>query len=135
MLASSFQHCYNLDAKVGLVLEWDLHETASSLHVQISARADAADYVSIGFRPLAAPPVRQQGVQARVEEERFGMAGADIVLGHTGGVEQYYASAYSGAPDPDDSLQIWDASVEKRGGRLFLRFWRLWWADGCTLMV
>eukprot|EP00439_Symbiodinium_sp_Y106_P078777 s1231_g17.t1 len=122
--ASSFQHCYNLDAKVGLVLEWDLHETASSLHVQISARADAADYVSIGFRPLGGSSSASARSAGTGREERFGMAGADIVLGHTGGVEQYYASAYSGAPDPDDSLQIWDASVEKRGGRLFLRFWR-----------
>lgn len=122
--AGSFQHCYNLDAKVGLVLEWDLHETTSSLHVQISARADTADYVSIGFRPLGGSSSESARSAGTGREERFGMAGADIVLGHTGGVEQYYASAYSGAPDPDDSLQIWDASVEKRGGRLFLRFRR-----------
>eukprot|EP00913_Durusdinium_trenchii_P014942 g14016.t1 len=39
-------------------------------------------------------------------EERFGMAGADIVLGHSSGIRQYYAATYSGMPMPDDSLPI-----------------------------
>ena len=127
---STFEHCYNLDAKVGLVLEWDLDEKASLLHVQISALAEAADYVSVGFRPLGGSSSGEARRAGTGREQRFGMRGADIVLGHSAssadsaGVERYYASAYSGAPGPDESLEIWNASVERRGGRIALEFRR-----------
>ena len=122
--ASTFKNCYNLDAKVSLVLEWDLDVSTSSLHVQISALAEAGDYVSIGFRPLGGSSSELARRAGTGREDRFGMAGADIVLGSTAGVHRYYASAYSGAPAPDKSLQIWDASFEQRAGRMSLRFKR-----------
>ena len=123
--ASAFKHCYNLDAQVGLVLEWDIDEQTSSLHVQISALSNVAEYVSLGFRPLGGSSSLAARKANTGREQRFGMAGADIVLGSvTGGVQQYYSSAYSGAPEPDQSLTIRDASVERRGGRVFLRFRR-----------
>lgn len=122
--AGSFQHCYNLDLKTGLVLEWDLDLQNSILKVQVSAWSNLADYVSIGFRPLGGSSSNLAREAGTGREMRFGMAGADIVLGHRDGIKQYYASSYSGMPQADTSLHISQAFTEFKGDRLYLQFQR-----------
>ena len=124
LTSGSFQHCYNLDLKSGLVLEWDLDLQNSMLHVQISAWSDVADYVSIGFRPLGGSSSNLARDAGTGREMRFGMAGADIVLGHSDGIQQYYAAQYSGMPEPDESLHISKAFTQRKEGRLYLQFQR-----------
>ena len=124
LTSGSFQHCYNLDLKSGLVLEWDLDLQNSMLHVQISAWSDVADYVSIGFRPLGGSSSNLARDAGTGREMRFGMAGADIVLGHSDGIQQYYAAKYSGMPEPDESLHISKAFTQQKEGRLYLQFQR-----------
>ena len=163
----SFQHCYNLDLKTGLVLEWDLDLHQSLIKVQISAWSNVSDYVAIGFRPLGGSSSKLAREAKTGREMRFGMAGADIVLGHVTGIQQltssvvklylffvgwfshlktkkpnslnlflcfsaretdkkrqYYASKYSGMPEPDTSLQISGAFSESKNERLYLQFQR-----------
>ena len=124
VLGGSFQHCYNLDLKTGLVLEWDLDLQNSMLKVQVSAWSNLADYVSIGFRPLGGSSSMLAREAGTGREMRFGMAGADIVLGHPDGIQQYYASSYSGMPEPDTALQIFEAFTELKDGRIYLQFQR-----------
>eukprot|EP00438_Fugacium_kawagutii_P035268 Skav227227 [mRNA] locus=scaffold2048:541165:543590:- [translate_table: standard] len=123
-VASSFKYCYSLDLKTGLVLEWDLDLHNSMLKVQVSAWSALANYVSIGFRPLGGSSSIEAREAGTGREERFGMAGADIVLGHRDGIHQYYASSYSGRPEPDTSLPISKAFTEQKGDRLYLQFHR-----------
>jgi len=124
LTGGTFQHCYNLDLKTGLVLEWDLDMRKSMLRVQISAWSTAADYVSIGFRPLGGSSSNLARDAGTGRGMRFGMAGADIVLGHSDGIQQYYAATYSGMPEPDTSLHISQGSTERRDGRIYLQFQR-----------
>eukprot|EP00931_Biecheleriopsis_adriatica_P121129 TRINITY_DN96206_c0_g1_i1.p1 TRINITY_DN96206_c0_g1~~TRINITY_DN96206_c0_g1_i1.p1 ORF type:complete len:442 (+),score=58.57 TRINITY_DN96206_c0_g1_i1:65-1390(+) len=120
---SSFQHCYVLDEASGLTLQWNLNLQEAELHLQLSALADVG-YVSIGFRPLGGSSSTVARDAGTGREQRFGMAGADIVLGRMGGIKQFYASSYSGAPEPDDTLPISRAAVTLANGRLSMEFTR-----------
>jgi len=123
-ISSSFQHCYMLDQATELLIEWNM--LPQSLHIKISARApfDDMSYVAIGFRPLGGSSSLGARDLGTGREQRFGMRGADIVLGHDGGAHQYYADSYSGAPQPDDSLQVSDARISHENGRVSLEFVR-----------
>mmetsp|Transcript_148083 Transcript_148083/g.457780 ORF Transcript_148083/g.457780 Transcript_148083/m.457780 type:complete len:130 (+) Transcript_148083:94-483(+) len=52
------------------------------------------------------------------------MRGADIVLGHAGGVRRMYAERYTGPPVDDDSLEVTEGSVASANGWISLRFAR-----------
>jgi len=121
---SSFQHCYVLDQRTDLSIEWFLN--LQSLHVKISATAlyGSKSYVAIGFRPLGGASTALARELGTGREQRFGMRGADIVLGHAEGVSRFYASSYSGAPEPDESLEISAETVSHANGRISLEFVR-----------
>ena len=58
-------------------------------------------------------------------DAKFGMRGADIVLGHAGGVETRYASDFVGTPALDSSLAVTNASTAVAGdGRVTVSFTR-----------
>lgn len=121
-----YSHCYVLNKMVGVILEWELDEAQALLRVQASAPAPFGDasYIALGFRPWGAA----SGVKARSmgtgREHRFGMRGADIVLGHAGGLETMYAEEFTGPPERDDSLPVSDGTVAMAEGWISMSFTR-----------
>ena len=57
-------------------------------------------------------------------ENMFDMKGADIVVGHAGGVDIMYAESFVGAPSAKGFLEVTDAETAVAGGRISLAFTR-----------
>jgi len=122
----AYPNCYMLNKEVGLVLEWSTDSSSSQLHAQVSAWAPFGDdtYIALGFRPLGGASSELARSLGTGREQRFGMRGADIVLGHQGGVRNLFANLYTGPPEDDDSLDITDGAVTFAEGRITLQFTR-----------
>jgi len=123
---SLYPHCYMLNEAAGVVLEWRLDLSSSLLHVKVSALAihGSESYVAIGFRPLGGASTAWARDRGTGREQRFGMRGADIVIGHAGGFQRMYAHQYTGPPLPDDSLNVSQVQTGVSDGRVYLQFTR-----------
>jgi hypothetical protein len=105
-------HCYVLNAYSGYRLEWRVLDGI----LQVDASAPVADqnhYVALGFRPQGRTTGGGYESVGTGVATKFGMEGADIVVGHGGAgvVQTYYANLYTGPPDADASLAITNASA------------------------
>uniref|UniRef100_A0A6U6QBS7 Uncharacterized protein n=1 Tax=Zooxanthella nutricula TaxID=1333877 RepID=A0A6U6QBS7_9DINO len=125
----SLPNCFLLNRKVGYVFEWKLTGN-DFLQVRVSAKTSLfheKTYVSIGFRPWGGMTFKNASDSIKYgtgREQRFGMRGADIVLGGLFGSRQMYSESWAGAPVNDSSLQIHNTSVEHNNGRMILSFTR-----------
>lgn len=123
---SVYPHCYVLNKELGVVLEWSVDSLSSQLHVQVSAWASFGEetYIALGFRPLGGASSELARSLGTGREQRFGMRGADIVLGCKSGVRNMFAHLYTGPPEVDNSLNFTDGMVTFAEGRIAMHFTR-----------
>jgi len=123
-----YSHCYSINLVTGYQLSWTLDSEKSLLHCSVSALAvDNATWVGVGFRPLGRKLTPGLDLVGTGHKNNFGMEGADIVVGSLNlGVRTMYAQRYTGAPIPDNSLELIEGStsVTYENDRVTLRFSR-----------
>lgn len=133
--ASTFpaSHCYVLNQHLDFRLQWTIR--GERIDIEVSAATASDSWVAIGFRPQGRSSAEGiDTVYGTGTPFKFGMVGADIVVGHgdSGAVQTYYSALYTGPPDEAEAaLAISDASAEYRppvgpaaAGRTVLRFTR-----------
>jgi hypothetical protein len=130
-----YEFCYVLNAYSEFQLQWKLREEDGMLDIQISGSTPSdLYYVAIGFRPMSRSEKSNLIELDTGRNNNFGMIGADIVAGFGNGVVQtMYADKYTGPPEADTSLDIynessffvpWDESDPTGGGTTTLKFTR-----------
>jgi hypothetical protein len=130
LLRSTFANCYDLNDAAGVRLEWSLSPDAGELTIALSADTaalgGAGAYVALGFRPASRGTDPGLVAAGTGTPQEFGMRGADIVMGGARGVSTWYAAEFTGAPVPDSSLTITNASAafDAGTGRTTLTFTR-----------
>lgn len=88
----------------------------------MSTKTSSEGYVALGFRPLSRLSIPNglnefpKGFPEELKTQiglgtKFGMVGADIVVGSAAGVKTMYAALYTGPPEAADYLKLSDASA------------------------
>jgi len=120
--AGEYDHCYVLNRKNNFRLSWSLDRNKQTLRVKMSTKTSSEGYVALGFRPLSRLSIPNglnefpKGFPEELKTQiglgtKFGMVGADIVVGSAAGVKTMYAALYTGPPEAADYLKLSDASA------------------------
>jgi len=132
-----YTYCYTLNQYLDYKLSWTLRLDDNMIDIKVSSSTyDINSYIALGFRPLGRVGDYENELEPLSTGKRtnFGMAGADIVVGYGNGeVKNLYAQLYTGPPEDDDSLLLYNTSVEFKpwdesdptgGGNTILKFTR-----------